>query len=206
MLVMRDRRGRRLRASQSGFTLIEVMVAVLILLFGLLGMAGVQVRATQAEFESYQRRQALMLVQDMVDRMQANRLVAGCYAFTDATNGTPTLGNGSTAGTIATPTSCTAGSLIQQAVADADLAAWNSAVFGSAEIKSGAEVGAMAGGRGCVSVDGTGAIYTISIAWQGVSPTGAPPANLTCGKNLYGNEALRRVVSLSLQVANLTGP
>ena len=42
----------------------------------------VRLRAQQAEVESYQRAQALVLLQDMVDRINANRKTAGCYAFT----------------------------------------------------------------------------------------------------------------------------
>jgi type IV pilus assembly protein PilV len=53
-----------------------------------------------------------------------------------------------------------------------------------------------------VTADG-GDVYTVSVAWQGMSSTAAPPAALTCGTGLYGNEALRRVVSTTVRVANL---
>ena len=51
----------------SGFTMIEVLVSLLVITFGLLGLAGLQTRMQQAEFESYQRSQALVLLYDMVD-------------------------------------------------------------------------------------------------------------------------------------------
>ncbi|TMH30961.1 MAG: type IV pilus modification protein PilV, partial [Betaproteobacteria bacterium] len=60
-----------------GFTLIEVLISMLIMAIGLLGLAGMQAVAQRAEVESYQRAQALVLVQDMVDRVNANRKVAG---------------------------------------------------------------------------------------------------------------------------------
>ena len=185
------------RAQQRGVTLLEVLVAVLVLLFGLLGMAGVQVRATQAEFESYQRTQALVLLHDMVDRLQANRLVASCYALTTAAAGAPFAGTG------ATLPACTAGSGPQQAVADVDLAAWSTALQGATEVQAGNNIGAMLGARGCITSDGSN-VYTVTVAWQGMSATAAPPAALTCGLGQYGgDDALRRVVSTTLRVATL---
>src|SRR5919202_6329509 len=82
----------------SGFTLIEVLISLLILTFGLLGLAGLQGVAQRAEAESYQRAQALVLLQDMVDRINANRKVAGCYAFSPAA-GTTLAGTGAAAPT-----------------------------------------------------------------------------------------------------------
>ncbi len=194
---------RRNRSGQAGFTLIEVLVAVLVLLLGLLGMAGVQVRATQAEYEAYQRKQAMLLMQDIVDRVQANRKVASCYAITAAGTGAPFAGTDS-AGASATAglAACTAGSLTQQAVADADLVAWSDALFGAAETLGSTSVGSIRGARGCVVANGAD-VYTVSVAWLGLAPTSAPPAALNCGTGLYGDEALRRVVSTTLRVATL---
>lgn len=193
-------------SSQSGFTLIEVLVAILVLLLGLLGMAGVQVRATQAEYESYQRKQAMLLLQDMIDRLQANRLVASCYAITAAGTGAPFAGTKSdgsaaTAGTSIIP-ACTAGSLVAQAVANTDLTNWSNALFGASEALGSGSVGAISAARGCVVANG-GGVYTVSVAWMGIAPTAAPPTALNCGTGLYGDEALRRVVSATLQVATL---
>ena len=62
-----------------GFTLIEILVAMVIGLVALMGAAGLIARSVQKEVESYQRPQALNLLQDMVGRLNANRLVADCY-------------------------------------------------------------------------------------------------------------------------------
>ena len=61
------------RAGESGFSMMEVLVTIAILIFGLLGMAGLQSRATSMEIESYQRAQALVLLQDMADRLSVNK-------------------------------------------------------------------------------------------------------------------------------------
>ncbi|MGE5027346.1 MAG: prepilin-type N-terminal cleavage/methylation domain-containing protein, partial [Betaproteobacteria bacterium] len=48
----------------AGFSMIEILVTLVILLIGLLGLAGLITRSQQAEMESYQRAQALILLQD----------------------------------------------------------------------------------------------------------------------------------------------
>ena len=50
---------------QTGFSLIEILVAIIILLIGFMGVAALSLRANQVEFESYQRAQALVLLDDM---------------------------------------------------------------------------------------------------------------------------------------------
>jgi len=78
------------RHAQTGFSLIEVLITMLIILIGLLGIAALQGKAQIAELESYQRAQALILMSDIMDIMNANRNTVSCFAFTDDTaSGTP---------------------------------------------------------------------------------------------------------------------
>jgi type IV pilus assembly protein PilV len=76
-------------------TLIEILVAVVVLSIGLLGLAGLQLKGLQVGQGSTYRWQAAMLAEDIVDRMRADRAsaLAGNYS-----TGTPT---GATAATIA---------------------------------------------------------------------------------------------------------
>ena len=67
--------------------MIEVLVSLVILLLGLLGLIGLQAKAHNAEIESYQRAQAIVLLQDMFDRMNANRDDAYNLAYSDAAVG-----------------------------------------------------------------------------------------------------------------------
>ncbi len=183
---------------QSGTSMIEVLVTLIILLVGLLGLAGLQMQGLRSEMESYQRVQALILLQDMVGRINANRKVAACYAFTtNTTTGTPYLG------TLPTYTpACTAGTTEQQNRAREDMAAWGLLLAGDAERSGDVGVGAMIGGRGCVEQI-TAIEYRVSVAWQGLGNTFANTA-LTCGKDLYGaGDAQRRIISLSLKIATL---
>ena len=57
---------------KSGFTLIEVLIAMLVLSLGLLGLAGVQARSLKNNVSAYNRAQATQLAYDMADRMRAN--------------------------------------------------------------------------------------------------------------------------------------
>jgi type IV pilus assembly protein PilV len=186
-----------------GFSLVEVLVTLVIVMIGLLGLAGVQMRAHQAEMESYQRAQALILLSDMADRLTANRKAPQCYAITtNAVNGTPYLGTGNVAAA-----TCTAwGTAALQAEAVQDLNAWDALLKGSAETIGVTQLGAMIGARGCITRDAATETYRISVAWQGIARTAAPTAadaNATCGLNLYGDETLRREVSTSVRIANL---
>lgn len=69
------------RYAQRGATLIEVLVAMIILAIGLLGLAGLQSVSVQSNQGAYYRSQATILANDMADRMRANRnaALAGDY-------------------------------------------------------------------------------------------------------------------------------
>ena len=58
---------------QRGISLIEVLITMVILAIGLLGLVGLQGRLQVLQMESYQRAQALMLLQDMSSRIALNR-------------------------------------------------------------------------------------------------------------------------------------
>lgn len=63
----------QLRRRHAGLSLIEVMVAVLVLAIGLLGIAGLQAEALANNLASYHYSQALTLAQALIERMRANR-------------------------------------------------------------------------------------------------------------------------------------
>jgi type IV pilus assembly protein PilV len=62
-----------IKSSQSGATLLEILVAVLILSLGMLGMSALQIRALQGNQSSVQRSQATMLTYLIMDAMRADR-------------------------------------------------------------------------------------------------------------------------------------
>ncbi len=56
-----------------GISLIEVLVTVLILSFGMLGLAGLQAVSMRGNNTAYERTQATYIANEMIDRMRANR-------------------------------------------------------------------------------------------------------------------------------------
>ena len=201
-------------SKQSGFSMMEVLVSLMIILLGLMGLAGLLTRMQQAEFESYQRAQALVLLHDMVERINLHRVAALCFRLTDAATGEPYLGTGASA-----PPACAASTANNNTQADEILDQWHQTLQGAAETKGGVGAGAMVGARGCVSyddtsellapdgttvLDGTG-IYTVAVSWQGTTDTFAPTVN--CANGLYGTPATadtrRRTVSTTFRMAHL---
>jgi type IV pilus assembly protein PilV len=189
------------RAAQRGFSLLEVLITFVILGVGLLGLTMAQARMQRADFEAYQRAQALVLLSDIVDRMNANRGAAGCYAITNAATGAPYAGAPG-AGSMATP-ACALGSATAEAIAraNADLVEWDALLRGASVTSGGAAVGAMVGARGCVSFDAATRVYTVVVAWQGVHETFQP--TVSCATGLYGADTLRRAVQATVRMAVL---
>ncbi len=181
-----------------GVSLIEILVTIVILAVGLLGLAGLQVRLQSAELESYQRAQAIILMDSMSDRLSANRANAASYV----TSTTDPLGVGDSQ-----PTSCSGGGQVY------DACLWSNALKGAAEQSSSStNVGAMIGARGCIEDLGTGDQYMITVVWQGMNPIAAPASS--CGAGLYDdstgtkciNDLCRRTMSTIVRIANLASP
>lgn len=174
---------------QRGALLIEVLVALLLCAFGLLGFVAMQSRANTAEFESLQRSQALVLLQDMESRLSVNRQAAADYV---------------TAGLIGEGSLADCASL---ATAARDLCEWGNLIRGSTESRDGTQVGAMLSARGCISrAAGASDRYLISVAWVGLAGTGAPTSSCGQGDSAFPDESLRRVVSSTVCVALLLDP
>lgn len=129
-------------ARQQGFTLIEVMVAVVVLAVGLLGLAGLQATSLRFNDSAYQRSQATALAYDMADRMRANRSVAlqAGSPYNIDFEASPNCVSG------LTPT----GTLVTQ-----DIAAWRNAL-----------ACVLPSGTGSIVRQGTTSIFTISVRWN----------------------------------------
>ncbi len=69
---------RKANARMRGFTLVEVLVALVVMAVGLLGIAGLYVEGLRAGRTSIYRSAAVSLASDMADRIRANP--AGNYA------------------------------------------------------------------------------------------------------------------------------
>jgi len=74
--------GRKVR----GFTLIEVLIALVIMSVGMLGIAGLYVHSMQAGRTSVLRHNAVTLAGDIADRIRANPRAGAAYALAGANN------------------------------------------------------------------------------------------------------------------------
>lgn len=139
---------------ESGFSLIEVLIALVILAIGLLGMASLMLISMKSNQSAYQRSQANWLAYDIVERMRLNRGLAtsgNSYVITAAT---------------ATPgdPGCKAGGCTAANVASLDILEWKNQL-------------AQAGVSGTVARNGTA--YTVTISWQEDSSPACPVVNGT---------------------------
>lgn len=129
-----------------GFTLIEALVALLVLSIGLLGIAALQLSSLRSNYSASLRSQATLLAYDIVDRMRANQIAAANGAYIIGLTTTPTGGSG--------------------IVAQDDLARWKQNLTDT--------LGPTAQGSIASAGVGSAATYTITIQWddsRGADPT-----------------------------------
>lgn len=72
----------------SGFSMIEVLIAILVLGFGLLGFALLQTMSLRFAQSANYRTQATNLATDLLDQMRSNRLLAAQYTGATFSGGT----------------------------------------------------------------------------------------------------------------------
>lgn len=163
--------------------MIEVLIALVVTLFGLFALLGVNMRAYRAESESYQRAQAVVLADDMAQRIKANRIGVASYALPAA----------SAAGVGAVQSPCPT-----TTQADTDICEWGNLLRGQAEVEGSTRVGAMADARGCLlplpAATAASAVNVV-VVWRGVSPS-ATSASAPCVPSGYSvTDGLMRYTS-----------
>lgn len=195
------------QSRQSGFSIVEVMVTILIVSFGIMGLAGLQAQMIVAEIESFDRAQAVVSLDDMVARMNGLRSVlnAGNSSSFVVAPDAPVGSGGSVA--------CARDADITDSVqreASFQICEWTNLLRGSSEKVGTTNVGGAPDMRGCIELlsaaGATPVQYRISVAWRGRTK-GFTSAALTCATGVYGAEAngRRRIVSSTVSVPNLSG-
>jgi type IV pilus assembly protein PilV len=132
----------------SGFSLVEVLVALLVLSIGLLGLATLQTFGLKYNQQSYQRTQAVYQAYDIVDRIRANPTgkTNTCY---DSVAAGATAVTGTCAGTFK---DCESSSCTPNELANYDINKWNTA-----------NQNLLSQGRGAISTSNNR--RTVTISW-----------------------------------------
>ena len=136
----------KIARAQSGITLIEVLVTVIILAIGFLGLASVQLLGTRNISNSNYRTLATIYAYDMAERMRANQVGVNIGSYNAVTS------------TGATAPGCTTFCSPAQ-MADRDTAEWDDLLTASPVD------GGLPGGAGTVSYDAGDDVYTITVSW-----------------------------------------
>ena len=147
------------RNKQQGFTLLEVLIALLVLSIGLLGLAALQTTGLRSNEMASMRTTSTMLAYDISDRMRANAqgIIDGDYV----------IDTGAVAGTV---TDCTSNDCTTSQLANYDLSQWKTAVA------------TLPGGLADITQDaGPPLTHTITVRWDenrtGATGTTCPPAD-----------------------------
>jgi type IV pilus assembly protein PilV len=204
-----DLRCRAGHSREAGFTIIEVMVTLVIILLGLLGVFGLQVKASNVELESYQRAQALALVRDMAAKISESRGQVTDYLTDDVSSLDGSRYVGVMAGSTTNP--CPGSGT--PTAAKVALCQWGDLLSGTAAKEGTAEVGAMIGAKGCLirvvpAQLGAAADIFVVVVWQGLVVGNDPPADAltgtnNCAKGVNFGAGLRRGIALRVLVPNL---
>jgi type IV pilus assembly protein PilV len=163
----------RSRARRRGFSLIEVLVSIMVLSFGMLGVASLLAKSLSGSHTSSLRTQAIVLADDLADRMRANRATAVATAPNNYEGIAPAENRCRATHYThrhAAPVACTP----QQLAAD-DLFDWQAQL--AAALPGGAGVVCIDstpddGAAGAPACDGVGGAYAIKEFWNEKPPRG----------------------------------
>jgi type IV pilus assembly protein PilV len=172
------------KSNQNGMTFLEVLIALVILVTGILGAVALQAVAKKSSFDSMQRSLASSLAQDIIERMRGNN--ANNIDLYEV--GSPFGGGNLVAGTNC---SLLASNCTPEQLTLYDLFEWEQSLIGSGTTREDGNirlsVGGLVNGVGCISIDGNR--VTIAVSWQGRTKL-ADGARSTTGITACGGTAI----------------
>jgi type IV pilus assembly protein PilV len=172
----------KLYKRQIGFTLLEVLIAFMVLSFGLLGAVALQAKAKQASFDSMQRAAAIALANDILQRIRVNDSadIVSNYqrTFSSDVNLVPNA-------------TCYSNNCTSAQIAALDLEQWKTA------IRARENTGTLDDTTVCINlnVNGSGVDVQVVVSWRGRQEIEATDATrlVTCGTD----DDKRRLVVLT---------
>ncbi len=148
-----------------GFSLIEVLVSLVILVVGLVGVFNLHIVAKRGSFEAFQQTQASYFANDIINRMRLNRSKLAFYEGTYAGNlaePNPSCDvalnvGGGNGGVICTNVQTRAWDLYQ----------WEQLMNGAGETKGTRSMGGLDTPTACIDISDTGEVLVV-ITWRGI--------------------------------------
>ena len=182
---------------ESGFTLIEALVTAFILAVGIMGIVSLLSLSKVSQHESIQRTRAVVLADDILERMRRNPAGMSVYNV-----GLSAPLGGASRGTEPVP-NCQSGTCASDELARYDLWAWERLLDGTSAIvtDSGASTVGVRNVRACIDFtadDGrqnTG-IVDVVIQWQGLQETAdaVVSGGTVCGDAAAEDTTRRQVI------------
>lgn len=175
---------------QKGMTFLEVLIALVILVTGILGAVALQAVAKKSSFDAMQRSVASSLAQDIVERMRGNSSAnlddyIGTYA-----SGTALSAPTNDCGLVTTDCD-------NSQLAAYDLYEWEQSLLGaSTKYDSTKNAGGLSNGVGCIDVAGNS--VTVAITWQGkteVSDGASSSFGVACGSTTSDKKRRQVVIN-----------
>ncbi|GAB3280569.1 hypothetical protein GCM10027297_18720 [Parahaliea aestuarii] len=188
-----------------GFTLIEVLIAFVILSIGLLGIVSLQALSKVSQHQSMQRTRAVTVADDLLERIRANPQGMTTYTAGSVVYGGSTLS--------APAANCNTASCTTVELATHDLWEFEQALDGAGEtvVSGGAtrSVGGLVQPQACIvftpdsGKTNTG-ILNIIVQWRGLEETtdAVVAGGRTCGGASAGNDRSRRQVIVSSYIVD----
>ena len=178
---------------QHGFSLLELLVALVVFSLGLLAVAGLQTVSKQANHEGLQRTTASQIAQGLLADMRTNGDAIDIYRTAGE------IGGGKRGGEPAP--NCYSGAECNAAEkAVYDLWFWEQAVDGTMETNAGVGTGGLVLPTLCIDGPGAGGagVYRVSIAWRGTASM-INTVNNACGSasgNYGADNEFRRIIQI----------
>ena len=181
------------RSTQSGFSLIELLIALIIFSVGLLAVAGLQTVSKQANFEALQRTSASQIAHGLLEDMRVNGDGIDVYLAAGEMGG----GN---RGAEPAPNCSGAATCNAAQKAAHDLWFWEQMLDGNLEMNGNAGSGGLVLPTLCVNGPGGGGagIYVVTVAWRGSASLTNNVGNACggAGGNYGAGNEFRRIMQI----------
>ena len=184
---------------ETGFSLVEVLVTLVITTIALLSSVSLQILSKRAVYDGSQRTTAAHLADDLLSRMRSNSGVLANY-IPAGPIGSGTLGNAPANNCLNPGVTCT-----DLEMSGFDLWQWEQHIDGQLSTAGGNATGGLNSAAACITgpVGGGTGNYTVAIAWRGMTNSLNPTVNnCGAGSGFYGDgDAYRRVLVVQSFIA-----